>query len=33
MAVIAVGYPAHRNQKSHRKNVHDFILKKLEDEQ
>jgi nitroreductase len=29
MAVIAVGYPAHRNQKSHRKNVHDFILKKI----
>lgn len=29
MAVIAVGYPAHRNQKSHRKNVSDFILKKI----
>lgn len=29
MAVIAVGHPAHRNQKSHRKNVNDFILKKI----
>jgi nitroreductase len=29
MAVVAVGYPAHRNQKSHRKNVNDFILKKI----
>lgn len=27
MAVIAVGYPAHRNQRSHRKNVNEFILK------
>ena len=29
MAVIAIGHPAHRNQKSHRKNVNDFILKTI----
>lgn len=28
-ALLAIGYPAHRNQKSHRKNIHDFILKHI----
>lgn len=28
-AILAIGYPAHRNQKSHRKNVSDFILKHI----
>jgi nitroreductase len=28
LMAVAVGYPAHRNQKSHRKSVNDFILKK-----
>ncbi|WP_136808322.1 nitroreductase family protein [Desulfosediminicola flagellatus] len=28
-AMMAIGYPAHRNQKSHRKNVNDFILKQI----
>lgn len=28
-AMLAIGYPAHRNQKSHRKNVTDFILKNI----
>lgn len=28
-AILAIGYPAHRNQKSHRKNVNDFILKHI----
>jgi nitroreductase len=29
MAVLAIGYPVHRNQKSHRKDLSDFILKKI----
>lgn len=28
-AMLAIGYPAHRNQKSHRKHVNDFILKTI----
>jgi len=28
-AMLAIGYPAHRNQKSHRKHIHDFILKTI----
>ena len=28
-AMVAIGYPAHRNQKSHRKNVNEFILKNI----
>jgi nitroreductase len=28
-AMLAIGYPAHRNQKSHRKTVNDFILKNI----
>ena len=28
-AMVAIGYPAHRNQKSHRKHVQDFILKTI----
>ncbi|SHO45459.1 nitroreductase family protein [Desulfopila aestuarii] len=28
-AMLAIGYPAHRNQKSHRKHVNDFILKNI----
>ena len=27
MAVLAIGYPSHRNQKSNRKQLHEFILK------
>ncbi len=29
ISMMAIGYPAHRNQKSHRKNVNDFILKQI----
>jgi nitroreductase len=29
MAMIAIGHPLHRNQKSHRKDLSDFIIKKL----
>jgi nitroreductase len=29
MAMIAIGHPSHRNQKSHRKDISDFIIKKL----
>ena len=29
MAVLAIGHPAHHKQKSTRKNLDDFILKKL----
>ncbi|MBC8316375.1 MAG: nitroreductase [Desulfobulbaceae bacterium] len=29
MAVMAIGHPAHRNQKSNRKDLDDFILKKF----
>ncbi len=29
MAVLALGYPKHRNQKSHRKDLSKFILKKI----
>ena len=32
MAVLAIGYPVHRKQKSHRKDLTDFILKILEEE-
>jgi len=28
-AMIAIGYPAHSNQKSHRKHINDFILKTI----
>jgi len=28
-AMPAIGYPAHRNQKSHRKHLNDFILKTI----
>lgn len=28
-ALLAIGYPAHRNQKSHRKHVNEFILKTI----
>lgn len=29
MAVVAIGHPAHRNQQSNRKELHNFILKTL----
>jgi hypothetical protein len=29
MAVLALGYPLHRQQKSERKNINEFILKKI----
>jgi len=29
MALLAIGHPAHRRQKSHRKPLHHFILKKI----
>jgi len=29
MAVLAIGYPVHRKQKSHRKDLSDFIIKKF----
>jgi nitroreductase len=29
MAVLAIGHPLHRNQKSHRKDTSDFIIKKF----
>jgi len=28
-AMLAIGYPAHRNQRSYRKHVNDFILKTI----
>lgn len=33
MAVLAVGYPRHRNQKSQRKPIADFILQEIEGDQ
>jgi nitroreductase len=33
MAVLAVGYPLHRNQKSQRKPIADFILQEIEGDQ